>query len=366
MRRATMPQMLIAGLLVLAMVASITGLFGAAAAGISISSPAPGAKVSGVLTVTASARGAARVSYVIFGVDADRPSSTNSAPYTFQLDTTALADGPHRIFAEAYDSYGMIASSKVITVYVRNSAAPLVQARKALPTRVAARPAPPPAPKLASRPAPAVRVAGQPLAGPRPITEASAVEPEKVSAASPTLTARGPMPEPSRVAAAATISPASPTAPEPASRASFAAGATSDAPSVAAPRPARVRGHTVVMNGRPVLFTVAPFVQSGRLQVGFRAMFEGVGAKVSWHSQSRTARSVTGTNRVEIASGSRTARVNGRPVDMGAAAGIREARMMIPLRFFANLAGAPLRWDRQTGVASLEVTERAIAERDSQ
>jgi hypothetical protein len=44
----------------------------------------------------------------------------------------------------------------------------------------------------------------------------------------------------------------------------------------------RVRGHTVVLNGRPVQFGVAPFISNGRLQCEFRTLFEHVGATVSW------------------------------------------------------------------------------------
>ena len=119
----------------------------------------------------------------------------------------------------------------------------------------------------------------------------------------------------------------------------------------------------MVMNGQPVKFSVGPFVESGRMQVGFRGVFQQMGAKITWHQRSRVARGEKGSNAVEVALGSRMAKVNGRSVDMGTAATIRESRMMIPVRFFAQITGAALYWDHRTKVANLKVDNRAMAER---
>jgi len=361
MRRLRVAQSLLAGLLVLAMLISITGLFGASSAAIRISSPKAGATVSGVLSVIASVKGAPKIAYVILGVDDNRPFSSNSAPFKFEIDTTALGDGAHRIFAEAYDNYGLLASSKVVKIYVKNNSAPLVEARKALATKVASKPKPARSVAKAAPPAPAARTAGE--QGATAVTmEAVAAAPAAPSAA-PTMTARGPLPEPSRSEAATSVAPATVTAAETGSRASFAAAATDLPP--AARTSGKVRGHTLLVDGQPARFTVSPFIESGRMHAGFRGLFQHQGAKVTWHSQSRLARSVRGSETVEVVVGSSTARVNGRHVDMGANATIRESRMMIPLRFFARVAGAALHWDDETRVADLDLTgdNRAMAER---
>ena len=91
--------------LVLAMVVSVSGLLGATGTSISITSPIAGASVKGTITVQASVRTDDRISYVILGVDQDRPQSSNSAPFSFALDTRELTDGPHRLYVEAYDRY---------------------------------------------------------------------------------------------------------------------------------------------------------------------------------------------------------------------------------------------------------------------
>ena len=76
MRRSKLSHSLVAGVLVLAMAASITGLMGAPGVTITIASPKAGARVSGVVDIQASIRASTDITYVLFGVDGDRPCST--------------------------------------------------------------------------------------------------------------------------------------------------------------------------------------------------------------------------------------------------------------------------------------------------
>lgn len=348
MRHTSVPQAAIAGLVVGAMLVSITGLFGAAGPTIAITSPKSGAKVSGAVTVAASVRGTGEVGYVILVVDEDRPYSTNRAPYSFELDTSVLADGAHRIRVEAYDNFGLIAASKAITIHVRNGAARPAPATPAPSAQVAARSSPP------------VRVAAPPPPG-RPL---SAAEEEQVAgrAVSPAVSLRGPLPEPSRVAAAAPVKAAEAMVPEPGVRPSFAAAAVSDQPHEGMAAPG-MRSHTIIMDGRVVAMAVEPYVERGRVRVPMRSVFEGLGARVWWDGAARTARGATPAMTVEVPVGSRTAMVNGRSVDMGTSAVVREARVMIPLRFFAGVADATVDWDRENRVASLYLSRRMLAEK---
>lgn len=350
MRHRSVPQAAIATLVVGAMLVSITGLFGAAGPTIAITSPKSGAKVTGAIKVAASMRGDGDVGYVILVVDEDRPYSTNRAPYSFELDTSLLADGAHRIRVEAYDNFGLVAASKAITIHVRNGAARAAPATPALSAKVAAKPSPP------------TRLAAPPPPG-RPVS-AAAEEQVAARAVSPTVSTRGPLPEPSRVAAAAPTKAAEAMVPESGVRPSFAAAAVSDQPhkGMAAPR---MRSHTIIMDGRVVEMVVEPYVERGRVQVPMRSVFEGLGARVSWDAAARTARGATPAMTVEVPVGSRIARVNGRSVDMGTSAVVREARVMISLRFFAGVADATVDWDRENRVASLHLSRRMLAEKDN-
>jgi hypothetical protein len=351
MRRSRRSYSLLAGILAVAMVVSVTGLFGASGTTISITSPASGARVSGSVDIQVSVKTTAEVTYVLLGIDGTRPSSTNSAPYVFELDTRTLTDGAHRIFVEAYDRHGMLSSSKPITLYVKNGAASAVPLEAQAPaTRVAEQPK--------ARSAPRVATARPTKESPKTVADAEAAE--RDASASASVPGRGPRPEPARTAAKSTAVAARPMAP-----ASQAVARASSEPVAAVPeRPVdRPRGHTVVLNGRPVAFDVAPVITDGRMRVGFRAMFERIGAVVSWTPETRTATSVQPALEVEVPIGQRVARVNGRDADLGMSAVIRSGRTIVPLRFFAETTGSALDWNAETQTASVWERAVAIAER---
>lgn len=365
MRRSDRSRTFIAGMLVLAMILSLTGLLGAAGTSIRISSPRPGAHVSGLITVQASVRSDVRISYVILVIGDDRPQSSNSAPYSFELDTRELPDGPHRIFVEAYDRYGLVGSSSVTTIYVKNGSSSTRQVKKEPATQVASRPS-----------APAVRTAKAEPKRPARSADAKAVSPargkaspaasQETAAVSPPMPARGPMPAPVHSASDTVVAASAPGAVAPPARASVASkpvGAKPPLPQIAA---ARVSGHTVLLNGRAVDFDVAPRVVKGRMHVAFRSMFESQGARVTWDPATKTARSVKRALTVEVPIGERMARVNGSRVDMGATASIRKGRTIIPVRFFGEVVGAAVHWDSATRTAMVRTGERQIAKRPAE
>ena len=363
MRHATRTRPLLAGVLVLAMVLAVTGLLGAAGATVRLTSPKSGAKVSGVITVQASVKADSKVSYVIFAVDDDRPQSSNSAPYSFELDTRALTDGAHRVFVEVYDKYGLVGSSSVTTIYVRNNASSAQQVKKPAETRVAARPAAPA--KTAKAPSAPPAHSAAPAAGlSRAQVAATPATAEKSASVSPMMSARGPMSAPTHAASEVGIAASYPSSIAASTgRTSVAAGSLASRPQMPQMAAPTVRAHTVVLNGRPVLFDVSPRIVGGRLEAGFRSMFESQGAKVTWHPETRTAKSVNGSLIVEVPIGQTVAKVNGAPVDMGSAASIAQGRTIVPVRFFASVVGAGLYWDGETRTALLQMADRQIAVR---
>jgi len=339
------------------MVGSITGLFGAPGATIRITSPAPGARVSGYVDIQASIKTTADVAYVLFGIDGSRPYSTNSTPYVFELDTRTLADGRHQIFVEAYDKYGMLGSSKTITIYVKNGSSSAVQARTQPPaTQVATKP------KAES----AARVAARQTTEERAKTMSAAAAAPTSGSMSPPAAVRGPRPEPVRTAAEPRVSATRPTVPALQAIARTPSEPLSATPSLRDRAVARTRGHTVVLNGRPVEFDVAPAITNGRMRVGFRAMFEAIGAAVSWAPETRTARSVQPALKIEVPIGQHLARVNGRETDLGTRAIIRDGRTIVPLRFFTATTGSAVHWDGATQVATVQTRAFAVAARSSE
>lgn len=87
-----------------------------------IMTPAPGATLSGIATVSANAisgRGAPVVQFLLDGADLAPPLST--APYTFSWNTALAGDGRHALAAVARDSSGGAATSPIVLVTVDNA-----------------------------------------------------------------------------------------------------------------------------------------------------------------------------------------------------------------------------------------------------
>lgn len=133
-----------------------------------IVTPRHGAIVSGIVPIVVEASDALEVSFVVFGIDGQRPASMNTRPYKCYWDTRTYSDGPHVLFVEGYRQGGLVASAGPIQVIVRNQApAPSLLAS---PQVVASRvllPAPPStpaaAPLAAERPGPSLVLADRKL-----------------------------------------------------------------------------------------------------------------------------------------------------------------------------------------------------------
>jgi hypothetical protein len=92
---------------------------------VSISAPAPGATLSGSVTITAGAADDIGVAGVQFKIDNTNlgPEDTQ-APYTTAWTTTATTNGPHSITAAARDTGGNLTTSAAIMVTVSNGSDP--------------------------------------------------------------------------------------------------------------------------------------------------------------------------------------------------------------------------------------------------
>jgi chitodextrinase len=87
----------------------------------SITSPANNATVSGTTAaVTASASDNLSVTKVELYVDGSLAGTDTSSPYSFSLDTTALANGTHALTTKAYDAANNIGTSASVNVTVFN------------------------------------------------------------------------------------------------------------------------------------------------------------------------------------------------------------------------------------------------------
>lgn len=93
--------------------------------GVTLTAPAEGSGVSGTVAVSANATDEVGVAKVEFYVDSTLVNTTSSAPYTFQWNTTTVANGQHLLTAKAYDAAGNFSnSSYYVTVQNGDSQPP--------------------------------------------------------------------------------------------------------------------------------------------------------------------------------------------------------------------------------------------------
>lgn len=112
----------------------------------------------------------------------------------------------------------------------------------------------------------------------------------------------------------------------------------------------------ITLNGRQLATDVAPVIQSGRTLVPFRAIFEALGARVTWDEATNTVAGYRGRQAIILELGSTTAWVNGPSVRLDIAPQAVNGRTMVPLRFVAERLGAQVEWVDATQTVAINAT----------
>lgn len=119
----------------------------------------------------------------------------------------------------------------------------------------------------------------------------------------------------------------------------------------------------VVVNGENIDFTgdQEPVIQKGRTLVPFRAVFEKMGAEVSWFEDIKLCEATYGSITVSIAIGDDKVTIGeGNVIETDVPAQIINGRTMVPLRVLSESIGADVSWDDET--KTVEVNTPAISE----
>jgi len=117
------------------------------------------------------------------------------------------------------------------------------------------------------------------------------------------------------------------------------------APALAAP--------TINMEGRELNFDTPAVIENGRTLVPLRAIFETLGATVTWIESSRTAVAIKDDTMVTIQVDSRTPYINAiaKPIDVPAR--VIDGRIYAPLRFAVEAFGGSADWDPSSQTITL-------------
>jgi hypothetical protein len=299
--RIRLARLVAAGVVLIGSAAMVTVLTAASPGSVRLISPKPGARVSGTIQLAAQVS-LPDTSYVVFGVDQQRPCSTNSQPYICTLDTIGLSNGVHYLWVEAHGRYGLLEASPRTKLFVAN--------------RVAARPKPvrTHAPALAPQPAPTTKP--KPSGGMEAITTV-AETPDHLADALPASDSVAPNTVP-------------PEDEEPVRQT------------------LRSSGICIEAAGQDVTRPLCPVIRDSRINVRFRPMFQMLATRVHWDASRHRAIAFAPGLRIEVPIGGSTGIVNGKQVDLGGQAWISNGRTMLPVRFCLQTVAGSLRYDAAT------------------
>lgn len=102
---------------------------------------------------------------------------------------------------------------------------------------------------------------------------------------------------------------------------------------------------SVIVNGKTLAADPAPFIQSDRLLIPFRAIFEALGANVTWDESSQTVTGVKGDTSVILVIGQSTATIGQETDNLDVPAQIVNGHTVVPLRFVSEALGAQVNWE---------------------
>lgn len=105
----------------------------------------------------------------------------------------------------------------------------------------------------------------------------------------------------------------------------------------------------VMLDGEALQFDVPPVIENGRTLVPLRAIFEALGAEISWNDATQTVLAQKSGTQVVLTIGNPQAYKNNTSVLLDVPPKIIQGRTMVPLRFVSEAMGADVKWDGVTG-----------------
>lgn len=115
---------------------------------------------------------------------------------------------------------------------------------------------------------------------------------------------------------------------------------------------------TVYLDGMRVSYSAdrnsPPMIVNGRTMIPLRMMAEHLGADVDWDQATKKVTLVRAGITIQMTVGSRTAYVNGEPLEMNVAPYIEDGRTMIPVRYMSEFFGQKVTWDGEKHIAYVE------------
>ncbi|HWP96462.1 MAG TPA: peptidylprolyl isomerase [Syntrophomonadaceae bacterium] len=101
----------------------------------------------------------------------------------------------------------------------------------------------------------------------------------------------------------------------------------------------------IIFNNHELTTDVDPIIESDRVMVPLRSIFEALGAQVVWNPEDQSITAVRGDVSLQLMIGSNTAMKNGANVSLDVAPQIINSRTLVPIRFVSEALGATVQWN---------------------
>lgn len=111
----------------------------------------------------------------------------------------------------------------------------------------------------------------------------------------------------------------------------------------------------VYLNNREIPFDQQPVITDGRTLVPLRAIFEAMGAEVSWDGSNSTVSAKRGDIVISLKIGEKVMYKNSSPITLDVAARIEGDRTLVPLRAVSEAFGAGVEWDNDERAVYIEL-----------
>ncbi len=115
---------------------------------------------------------------------------------------------------------------------------------------------------------------------------------------------------------------------------------------------------SLYLDGEKIECNPSPVIINDRTMIPARALFEKMGATVSWDGDKRKVGVICGETEIEMIIDKSTAKVNKKEVTLDSPAVIINGRTLIPLRFVGESIGAKVSWDGEERKVLIETKEK--------
>lgn len=109
----------------------------------------------------------------------------------------------------------------------------------------------------------------------------------------------------------------------------------------------------VMVNGEEVIFDAAPAIDGEKVWIPYRFVAEKVGAKVSWHQETKTVFTEYNGSIITTQIGNSLMFVNDTTYTLANAPHIVSDRTMVSGEAFENAFGATVMWDAETATVTI-------------